>query len=310
MPIQIKPKAKRKDYSVPVSLGLLGTGYGLSRLGKTMFSPEGEADALQGASYLNTLKSLPDEQKLPEYVNRMTKAVNTKLWDRYGVIDLMKGIRTYLPEMIIGKGHKWDATKNEQGFDRSSMHYQSFMNGPLDALREMTEWGEGKGKDNYTDKDNYINKDTFGTPSTGDLFDKRVKQIAEANKYEPLPSSRPKHEGVLYNKKDQEVIAKTLVNSPKEIDPAFHNRITSDWKAMAKTVEDGYAGYGGTVNSLLGVKDKLLIAGTAATVGGLGVLGLWAVKKYREREREKDKTKYKKPVSIDLPVAGANLSFH
>lgn len=301
MPIQIKHKAKRKDYSVPVSLGLLGTGYGLSRLGKTMFSPVDEANALQAGAFLDTIKSLPEEQKMPEYIKRMTEGVKTKLWG-YRPVEVMKAVRTYLPEMIIGKGHKWDPTKDDQGIEASAHHYDFFSRGPLEAFREMI---PGAGAASYPDKSNETVAKTMVS------YNKAIKDIAEKYNLKEIPSTRDKVlNGPSYSAEDQKRIYANMLPEIKENNPELYSELQDELKTQGSTAEKNYQGYSGIVNTMLGVKDKLLIAGTAATVGGLGVLGLWAVKKYREREREKDKTKYKKPVSIDLPVAGANLSFH
>jgi len=299
MPIQTKNK--RKDYSIPVSLGLLGTGYGLSRLGKTMFSPADEANALQAGAFLDTIKSLPEEEKMPEYVKRMTDGVKTKLWG-YSPVDVMKAFRTYLPEMITGKGHKWDATKDDQGIEASAHHYDFFSRGPLEAFREMIP-GAGAAA--------YPNKSNDAVAKTMVSYDKAIKDIAEKYDLKEIPSTRDKElNGPSYSTEDQKRIYANMLPEIKENNPELYGELQDELKTQGSTAEKNYQGYSGLINTVLGARNKLLIAGTAATVGGLGILGLWAVKKYRALEREKDKTKYKKPVSIDLPVAGANFSFH
>jgi len=314
-PDGIRKKKKKSDYSLPIGLGLTGAGYGLVRAGNTMISPRDEALMRQATGYVDEIQNALPIDRPEIYVDRMVPASQSKVWNRYGVIDFSKAIRVGaqkvlgthkgppLPkrEGLMGvvdmlRAHPWD--------EHSGDHYKIFGLGRVPAYRHELPAGAGwrlpaDGGITPDPKTDYTNQ-----PDAEKAFD----AVRDRTAFEvgATPIGTTPESGDYYSPSDDTEIYVNLKDNIKKWDPKLESTINKLKENLGKDLGAGAAGYAGIANAVVGVRDKLQIAGAAAGATGLGLLGWWAWRKAQKKKNKMEGKKALKPVIIDLPV-GASI---
>ena len=310
-----KKEKEMGNYSLPIGLGLTGAGYGLMRAGNTMISPRDEALMRQATGYVDEIQNALPVDRPELYVDRMVPASQSKVWGRYGVIDISKAIRVGAQKIlgtnfgapvpkrdgVMGmvdmlRAHPWD--------EHSGDHYKIFGLGRVPAYRHELPAGTGwrspaDGGITPDPKTDYTNQQ-----DAEKAFDEVRDRTAKEMGVKPIGTSP--ESGDYYSPSDDTKVYVNLKDNIKKWDPRLESTINKLKENLGEGLGAGAAGYAGIANAAIGVRNKLQIAGAAAGVTGLGLLGWWAWRKAHHKKNQMEGKKAPGPTTINLPI-GASI---